>query len=93
MVAGVTVGGKTSDAVGTNPVDVAYCLGGHIVGWLVVAGLDGLELLMQQLVNCAVPSLGRNFQQLLHGLATSENIEHVRQPENTLCGTSSTHQW
>ncbi len=66
---------KTSAAVGKNPVDVAYHSEGHIVVWLVVTGLDGLELLMQQQVNGV--ALGRVDLQMLHGLATCENIEHV----------------
>jgi hypothetical protein len=65
---GAGVGWKSCDAVGNNPVDVAYSLWGHIVGWLVVIGLDGRELLMQQLVNGVV--LGNVDLQLLHGLAT-----------------------
>ncbi len=72
---GAGVGWKSCDAVGNYPMDVANCLGGHIVGWLVVAGLDGLELLMQQHVNGVV--LGNVDLQLMYGLATGENIEHV----------------
>ncbi len=74
-VLGAGMGWKSRDAVSNNPVDVANSLGGHIVGWLVVTGLDGRELLMQQRVNGVV--LGNVDLQLLHGLATSENIEHV----------------
>ena len=48
-------------------------LGGHVVGRLVVAGLDGRESLMQEQVNGAV--LGWVDLQKLHSLATSENIE------------------
>jgi hypothetical protein len=70
LVAGV--GWKSCDAVGNNPVDVANRLGGHVVCWLVVAGLDGRELLLQQRVNGVV--LG-NVDLQLHGLATGENIE------------------
>ena len=66
---------KSRDAVCNNRVDVADRLGGHVVGWLVVAGLDGRELLMQQLVNGVV--LGDVDLQLLHGLATGQNTEHV----------------
>ena len=44
-------------------VDVAYRLGAHVVGWLIVAGLDGRELLMQQRVNGVV--LGNAELQLL----------------------------
>jgi hypothetical protein len=44
LVAGVEW--KTSNAVCNNPVDVADRLGGHVVGWFVVAGLDGRELLI-----------------------------------------------
>ncbi len=73
MVAGV--GWKSCDAVGNNRVDVADRLGGRGVCWLVVAGLDGRELLLQQRVNGVV--LGNVDLQLLHGLATGENIEHV----------------
>ena len=75
MVAGV--GWNSCDAVGNNHVDVADRLGGHIVCWLVVAGLDGWESLLQQRVNAVV--LGNVDLQLLHGLtlATGENIEHV----------------
>ncbi len=72
---GAGVGWKSRDAVRNNPVDVANRLGGHIVGWLVVAGLDGRELLMQQRVKGVL--LGNADLQLLHGLATGENIEHV----------------
>ncbi len=46
LVAGV--GWKTSDGVSDKPVDVADRLGGHIVRRLVVAGLDGLELLLEE---------------------------------------------
>ncbi len=83
MVAGVSW--KTSDGVGNKPVDVADRSGDHIVGcqWLVVAGLDGRELLMQQLVNGAV--LGRVDLQLLHSLATSGNIEHVNHSRLACC--------
>ena len=56
-------------------MDVADRLGGHVVCWLAVAGLDGRELLTQQRVNGVV--LGNADLQLLHGLATGENIEHV----------------
>ncbi len=73
LVAGV--GWKSFDAVGNNPVDVADRLWGHIVRRLVVTGLDGRELLLQQRVNGVV--LGNVDLQLLHGLATGENIEHV----------------
>ncbi len=52
LVAGV--GWKSCDAVGNDPVDVADRLGGHVVCWLVVAGLDGRELLLQQRVNGVV---------------------------------------
>ncbi len=45
------MGWKSCDAVSNNPVDVADSLEGHIVGWLVVTGLESQELLMQQLVN------------------------------------------
>ena len=72
---GAGVGWKSSDAIRNNPVAVADRLGGHVVGWLVVTGLDGRELLMQQIVNGVVP--GNVDLQLLHGLATGENIEHV----------------
>ncbi len=72
---GAGVGWKSRDAVSNNPVDVTNSLGGHIVGWLVITGLDGRELLMQQRVNSVV--LGNAVMQLLHGLATGENIEHV----------------
>jgi hypothetical protein len=72
---GAGVRWKSCDTVGYNPVDVADRLGAHIVGWLVVGGLDGRELLMQQRVNGVV--LGIADLQLLHGLATGENIEHV----------------
>ncbi len=50
-------------------------LGGHVVGWLAAAGLDGWELLVQEQVNGAV--LGWVDLQLLHSMTTSENIEHV----------------
>ena len=63
------------DAVGNDPVDVAYRLGGHVHGRLVVAGLDGRKLLLHQHVNGEV--LGRVDLQMLQGLATGENIEHV----------------
>ncbi len=82
LVAGVRW--KSWDAVGNNRVDVADRLGGHIVCWLVVAGLDGRELLLQQLVNGIV--LGNVDQHLLHGLATGENIEHVSCKLSMLCG-------
>ncbi len=72
---GAGVGWKSCDAVGNNPVDVTDRLGAHVVGWLVVARLDGRELLIQQRVNGVV--LGNSDLQLLHGLATGENIEHV----------------
>jgi hypothetical protein len=55
LVAGV--GWKTSDGVSDKPVDVADRLGGHKVRWLtwlVVAGLDGRELLLEEQVNGAV---------------------------------------
>ena len=65
-------------------MDVADRLGGHVVCWLVVAGLDGRELLLQQLVNGVV--LGNVDLQLLHGLATGENIEHVSCKLSILCG-------
>ena len=73
LVAGV--GWKTGDAVSNNPVNVSNRLGGHVVGWLVVAALDGRECLLQQRVNGLV--LGRVDLVLLHGLATGENMEHV----------------
>ncbi len=74
-VFGAGIGWKSCDAVCNNRVDVAYGLEGHIVCWLVVAGLDGRELLVQQQVNCVV--LGNVDLQFLHGLASSENMEHV----------------
>jgi hypothetical protein len=45
---GAGVGWKSRDAVRNNPVGVTNRLGGNVVGWLVFAGLDGRELLMQQ---------------------------------------------
>ncbi len=73
MVAGV--GWKTSDGVCDTPVDVADRLGGHVVGQLVVGGLDGRESLLEERANGAVLSL--IDLQMLHSLTTSENMEHI----------------
>ncbi len=46
-------------------MDVANRLRGHVVCWLVIAGLDGRESLLQQQVNGVV--LGNVDLQFLHG--------------------------